>query len=129
MASGPDACPSICPACPPALPALQDSLNDFMWHLLHKAQKHPDAGPFLAPVSAEDVPDYYTIIIVSCWGGAVTRLGAVRLLIWLLRGRLFRAGAAVVRCTRPARHGAVVGCKPRPPADSRSVSLVPHETC
>lgn len=41
----------------------EDHLNDFMWHLLHKAQKHPDAGPFLAPVSAEDVPDYYTIII------------------------------------------------------------------
>lgn len=51
---------------PPSAPAPQDHLNDFMWHLLHKAQKHPDAGPFLAPVSAEDVPDYYTIIIVSC---------------------------------------------------------------
>ncbi|KAL4424337.1 hypothetical protein ABPG75_001638 [Micractinium tetrahymenae] len=41
----------------------EDHLSDFMWHLLRKAQKHADAAPFLAPVSAEDVPDYYTIII------------------------------------------------------------------
>lgn len=33
--------------------------------LLKKAQRHADAGPFLAPVSVDDVPDYYSIIIVS----------------------------------------------------------------
>ena len=32
--------------------------------LLRKAQRHADAGPFLAPVSAEEVPDYYQVIVV-----------------------------------------------------------------
>jgi hypothetical protein len=36
-----------------------------MGMLLKKAQRHADAGPFLQPVSGADVPDYYTIIIVS----------------------------------------------------------------
>jgi hypothetical protein len=37
-----------------------------MTMLLKKAQKHADAGPFLHAVSAADVPDYYSVIIVSC---------------------------------------------------------------
>ena len=28
-------------------------------------QRHADAAPFLRPVPAADVPDYYTVIIVS----------------------------------------------------------------
>lgn len=47
--------------------------------LLKKAQRHADAGPFLQPVSAEDVPDYYSIIIVS-WSEWLARLGGVLLM-------------------------------------------------
>lgn len=42
---------------------LQETLHDFMSHLLRKVMKHADAGPFLAPVPPEDVPDYYNVII------------------------------------------------------------------
>lgn len=54
---------------PPHVPLLptrtaQEHLHDFMAALLRKAQRHADAGPFLRPVPAEDVPDYYTIIVV-----------------------------------------------------------------
>lgn len=44
---------------------MQDNLHEFMGMLLKKAQRHADSAPFLQPVSAADVPDYYTIIIVS----------------------------------------------------------------
>ena len=33
--------------------------------LLRRAKRHADARPFLVPVPAEDVPDYYTIIVVG----------------------------------------------------------------
>jgi len=66
----------------PAHNALQENLFEFMSMLLKKAQRHADAGPFLQAVSAEDVPDYYSIIIVSAsqaggkgWYGFVDRLG------------------------------------------------------
>ncbi|PRW60054.1 Histone acetyltransferase GCN5 [Chlorella sorokiniana] len=41
----------------------EDNLHEFMAMLLKKAQRHADAAPFLQPVSADDVPDYYSIII------------------------------------------------------------------
>lgn len=60
--------------------------------LLKKAQRHADAGPFLAPVSVDDVPDYYSIIIVSCCfvvdGGfrqpRLRGVGACRQRAWLV---------------------------------------------
>ena len=47
------------------LPSLQEHLYAFMDLLLRRAKRHADARPFLVPVPAEDVPDYYTIIVVG----------------------------------------------------------------
>ena len=44
---------------------MQEALHEFMAVLLRKVQRHADAAPFLRPVPAADVPDYYTVIIVS----------------------------------------------------------------
>ena len=44
---------------------VQEALHEFMAMLLRKVQRHADAAPFLHPVPAADVPDYYTVIIVS----------------------------------------------------------------
>ena len=44
---------------------MQEALHEFMAMLLRKVQRHADAAPFLHPVPAADVPDYYTVIIVS----------------------------------------------------------------
>ncbi|PSC71001.1 Histone acetyltransferase GCN5 [Micractinium conductrix] len=41
----------------------EEHLYAFMDLLLRRAKRHADARPFLVPVPAEDVPDYYTIIV------------------------------------------------------------------
>ena len=43
-------------------PAPRSADHYFMERLLRDMQNHPQAWPFLTPVNAEDVPDYYDVI-------------------------------------------------------------------
>ena len=71
--------------------------------LLKKAQRHADAAPFLQPVSAEDVPDYYSIIIVS-WSEWLARLGGVGALGVMMGALVVTSGRAVSIELRPVPH-------------------------